>query len=280
MFTCILDFVPSCRKEHKLYTAQTYYSSLWPFIRVKLIAVECACEWWSYKIVLVCRAEVDSLVHLPPVRSACAPVAVQFTKLETDHLPARETREQEISSYKRKAQVEAVLNSGHICLPGILQRLNPKFWHLHHSCIQSDVHVLMNSKAHLQQTHSAVASSVTSMHLAGTDTSMPITVVVVWTYSQHSKRTVSTGPCALVSTCMPFCKQETRVSDDNVDMSERQPMFLKDRGDTRHRSGNFRAAINAYSKALEIDASLTVCYANRAASCLKAQEYRQAACGF
>ena len=279
MFTCILDFVPSCRKEHKLYTAQTYYSSLWPFIRVKLIAVECACEWWSYKIVLVCRAEVDSLVHLPPVRSACAPVAVQFTKLETDHLPARETREQEISSYKRKAQVEAVLNSGHICLPGILQRLNPKFWHLHHSCIQSDGYVLMNSKAHLQQTHSAVASSVTSMHLPGTDTSMPINVVVVCTYSQHSQ---PHSKHRSICSCQRLhaCKQETRVSDDNVDMSERQPMFLKDRGDTRHRSGNFRAAINAYSKALEIDASLTVCYANRAASYLKAKEYRQAACVF
>jgi len=39
------------------------------------------------------------------VRSGCVPVAVQFTKLETEHLPARETRELEISSYKRKSQV-------------------------------------------------------------------------------------------------------------------------------------------------------------------------------
>ena len=54
-------------------------------------------------------------------------------------------------------------------------------------------------------------------------------------------------------------------------------MFLKDRGDAMHRSGNYRAAINAYTKALEIDASLSVCYANRAASYLKTQEYRQAA---
>lgn len=60
-------------------------------------------------------------------------------------------------------------------------------------------------------------------------------------------------------------------------MSERQPMFLKDRGDAMHRSGNYRAAINAYTEALEIDVSLSVCYANRAASYLKAQEYRQAA---
>lgn len=64
---------------------------------------------------------------------------------------------------------------------------------------------------------------------------------------------------------------------DSVHMSERQPMFLKDKGDTMHRSGNYRAAINAYTKALEIDASLSVCYANRAASYLKSQEFRQAA---
>ena len=54
-------------------------------------------------------------------------------------------------------------------------------------------------------------------------------------------------------------------------------MFMKDRGDTMHRSGNYRAAINAYTKAVEIDATLSVCYANRAASHLKMQEYRQAA---
>ncbi len=47
----------------------------------------------------------SSGADMAPVRSGCVPVAVQFTKLETEHLPARETREQEISSYKRKSQV-------------------------------------------------------------------------------------------------------------------------------------------------------------------------------
>ena len=63
------------------------------------------------------------------MRSACAPVAVHFTKLETEHLPARETREQEISSYKRKAQVGVVA-----VLAGILQHLNPYFRYLCYSC--------------------------------------------------------------------------------------------------------------------------------------------------
>ena len=52
-------------------------------------------------------------------------------------------------------------------------------------------------------------------------------------------------------------------------------MFLKDKGDAMHRAGNFRAAVNAYTKALEIDAGLTACYANRAASHLKLQDFRQ-----
>lgn len=57
-------------------------------------------------VYFACRDEADSsAAHTAPVRSACLPVAVEFTRLETEHLPARETREQEISSYKRKAQV-------------------------------------------------------------------------------------------------------------------------------------------------------------------------------
>jgi len=68
--------------------------------------------------------------------------------------------------------------------------------------------------------------------------------------------------------------QDVKASDDNLDMTERQPMFLKDKADAMHRSANYRAAVNAYTKAIEIDASLTVCYSNRAASYLKLKEYR------
>ena len=59
-------------------------------------------------------------------------------------------------------------------------------------------------------------------------------------------------------------------------MSERQPMFLKDKADAMHRAGNYRAAVNAYAQAVQIDASMTVCYSNRAASYLKLKEFRQA----
>ena len=49
----------------------------------------------------------DEQTSLPraPVRNRCQPVEVSFTQLETDHLPARETREQEINAHKAKAKV-------------------------------------------------------------------------------------------------------------------------------------------------------------------------------
>ncbi len=53
-------------------------------------------------------------------------------------------------------------------------------------------------------------------------------------------------------------------------------MFLKDKADGMHRAGNYRAAVNAYTKAIQIDVGMTVCYSNRAASYLKLKEFRQA----
>ncbi|WIA41961.1 hypothetical protein OEZ86_009265 [Tetradesmus obliquus] len=39
---------------------------------------------------------------------------------------------------------------------------------------------------------------------------------------------------------------------DSLDVSERQPAFLKDKGDALAAQGNFRGAINAYTRALEL----------------------------
>ena len=99
--------------------------------------------------VLCCRAEADSPVELPPVRSACTPVAVQFTKLETDHLPARETREQEISSYKRKAKVSSIAHRWLASLfqVEVLLRSLPRGRSSRHMCHAVDLHCF----AHLQQ---------------------------------------------------------------------------------------------------------------------------------
>lgn len=93
------------------------------------------------------------------------PVPVQFTKLETDHLPAREQREEELKLYKKKIERED--------------------------------------------------------------------------------------------------------AGDSVDITERQPVFLKDKGDAMFKQGNYRGAINAYSRAIDLDPQLPLIWANRAACQLK-----------
>ena len=40
---------------------------------------------------------------------------------------------------------------------------------------------------------------------------------------------------------------------DSVDLSDRQPVFLKDKGDALFKQQNFYGAINAYSRAIDID---------------------------
>ena len=52
-------------------------------------------------IVLLKKNGSVTFTPLPPPRQPLEPVSVQFTKLETDHLPAREHREEEIRIYKK-----------------------------------------------------------------------------------------------------------------------------------------------------------------------------------
>jgi predicted negative regulator of RcsB-dependent stress response len=40
---------------------------------------------------------------------------------------------------------------------------------------------------------------------------------------------------------------------DTLDIAERQPVFLKDKGDALYAQGNFMGAINAYSTAIQLD---------------------------
>jgi len=57
--------------------------------------------------------------------------------------------------------------------------------------------------------------------------------------------------------------------DEPNDIAERQPMFLKDKGDSLFGKGNLEAALHAYSRAIELDDRLAVLHANRAACHLK-----------
>ena len=53
------------------------------------------------------------------------------------------------------------------------------------------------------------------------------------------------------------------ADDDDTDLTERHPVFLKDKGDKMCKHGNFRGALRAYSRALEIDPAHTLSLCNR-----------------
>ena len=101
---CVTSRKSAVTKQNTMWPAIYYQTSRF-FLVVPVVYRSMCCP---------CRAGAESdadTAEIPPVRSGCLPVTVEFTKLETEHLPARETREQEISSYKRKAQVRAAIQT-------------------------------------------------------------------------------------------------------------------------------------------------------------------------
>eukprot|EP00951_Prasinocladus_malaysianus_P026738 scaffold238143_cov52-Prasinocladus_malaysianus.AAC.1 len=62
---------------------------------------------------------------------------------------------------------------------------------------------------------------------------------------------------------------------DSVDVAERQPVFLKDKGDALYKQGNYKGAVNAYSRAIQLDPQHLPSLANRAACWLKMGEAAQ-----
>ena len=68
--------------------------------------------------------------------------------------------------------------------------------------------------------------------------------------------------------------QDAAAIADAVDMSERQPLFMKDKGDALFKAGNWQAAVNAYTRALQLDSTMLACYSNRAAANLKQGNHR------
>nr|BBA27223.1 DYX1C1-like protein [Chlamydomonas reinhardtii] len=54
--------------------------------------------------------------------------------------------------------------------------------------------------------------------------------------------------------------------DDAADLSERQPLFLKDKGDAMFRAGNFSGALNAYHRAIALDDAASAAASDPAAA--------------
>ncbi|QDZ20636.1 CS domain-containing protein [Chloropicon primus] len=61
-----------------------------------------------------------------------------------------------------------------------------------------------------------------------------------------------------------------------TDLTERHPIFLKDKGDKMSKHGNFKGALRAYNRALEIDPSHLLCICNRSMCYLRLGEASKA----
>ena len=64
---------------------------------------------------------------------------------------------------------------------------------------------------------------------------------------------------------------------DAMDVAERQPIFLKERGDKMFRAQNYEGAINAYSRAVQLDGDMMAGFNNRAACHLKLRQFAECA---
>ncbi|KND03858.1 uncharacterized protein SPPG_01312 [Spizellomyces punctatus DAOM BR117] len=67
-------------------------------------------------------------------------------------------------------------------------------------------------------------------------------------------------------------RRKADISDARS-IEESNPTFLKDKGNSFYRSGNYAAAVNAYTAALDIDPSNFTCLSNRAACHLQLNAY-------
>ncbi|BBM97502.1 dynein axonemal assembly factor 4 [Marchantia polymorpha subsp. ruderalis] len=68
-------------------------------------------------------------------------------------------------------------------------------------------------------------------------------------------------------------KKQQNANKDASNPVEREPLFLQDKADKFYRSGDYRSAINAYTSALEVNPSLLLSLANRAACWLQLEDY-------
>ncbi|KAJ1558162.1 Dynein assembly factor 4, axonemal, partial [Cladochytrium tenue] len=59
-------------------------------------------------------------------------------------------------------------------------------------------------------------------------------------------------------------RKTAAASDEPFNLAEKNPIFLKDKGNAFLRRGDLDSAINAYTAALALEDSLQVCHANRA----------------
>ncbi|XP_052796809.1 dynein axonemal assembly factor 4-like [Mya arenaria] len=63
------------------------------------------------------------------------------------------------------------------------------------------------------------------------------------------------------------------LEDENLTEEERNPVWLRDKGNEFFKAGNFEAAVNVYTHAIRLSPNLYSCYSNRAACHLKMRNF-------
>ncbi|WAR00965.1 DAAF4-like protein, partial [Mya arenaria] len=63
------------------------------------------------------------------------------------------------------------------------------------------------------------------------------------------------------------------LEDENLTEEERNPVWLRDKGNEFFKAGNFEAAVNVYTHAIRLSPILYSCYSNRAACHLKMRNF-------
>ncbi|XP_025077468.1 dynein assembly factor 4, axonemal-like [Pomacea canaliculata] len=68
-------------------------------------------------------------------------------------------------------------------------------------------------------------------------------------------------------------RQVAQLADSDLSEEERNPQFLRDKGNSFFATGNYQAAVNAYTHAIRLNPKMSSLYSNRAACHLKLRNF-------
>ena len=71
-------------------------------------------------------------------------------------------------------------------------------------------------------------------------------------------------------------KKNTTEEDINFTIEDKDPVWLKDKGDHFFKRHDFNSAMNAYTKSIKNDPEFLQCYLNRATACIKMHNFEGA----
>ncbi|XP_065191459.1 dynein axonemal assembly factor 4-like [Sycon ciliatum] len=70
-------------------------------------------------------------------------------------------------------------------------------------------------------------------------------------------------------------KSQQDFDDENKDLEERDPLWLKDKGNAFYKQGNYQSAVNVYTFAIRKGGKMPALYSNRAACHMHLQDYER-----